>query len=145
MSRLILNPIADSYVLVAVITIALFVLLILRPPIEPRRRRVLTTLRVVAILLLLLVMLRPTIVRMEEVPQAATLMILSDVSRSMTVPDEAGGEETRYVAMKEALDSAAEPMAKLDERFEVKAFAFSGSLKELQIDEGRLNLPKQAD
>lgn len=145
MTRFTFNPIFDSYTLVALVAVALFALLFLRPPIEPHRRRILTILRIVSILLLLVLMLRPTIVRMEEVPQAATLIILTDTSRSMTVPDASGGDETRYAAMRKTLEGAAEPFAKLADRFEVKAFAFSDVLNELEIEDGYLKLPAKAD
>lgn len=145
MSRFTLNPIADSYLLVVLVAIALTALLWIRPPVEPKRRRILTLLRVGTILLLLVVMLRPTIVRVEEVPQAATLVVLADRSRSMTVPDASGGDETRYAAMRETLDTSAEPMAKLAERFEVQSFSFADSLDDVEMEAGRLKLPEKAE
>ena len=143
MLRFTLNPIADSYLLVALIAVALFALLWVRPPIEPNRRRTLTLLRIGTILLLLIVMLRPTIVRIEEVPQAATLVVLADNSRSMTVPDASGGEQTRYAAMREALDAASEPMAKLADRFEVQTFSFAEALREVELENGKMQLPSK--
>ena len=145
MTRFTLNPIFDSYTLVALIAVALFALLFIRPPIEPRRRRILASLRIISILLLLVVMLRPTIIRMEEVPQAATLMILTDTSRSMTVPDASGGDKERYAAMREALDESAESIAELGDRFEVKAFSFSDTFNELEIEDGHIRLPSKPD
>jgi len=77
-------PIADSYLLVALLAIGLFGLLWLVPVtgISKGRRRVLTALRVVVILMAIVALLRPTLVRTEVGRQSATLAVLADVSRS---------------------------------------------------------------
>lgn len=58
---------------------------------DARRRRTLTTLRVVAAGLLLLAVLRPTVLSTDSEPSRATLAVLLDRSRSMTL----GGDDSR--------------------------------------------------
>ncbi len=94
------------------------------------------------IALVVLAMLRPTVIYTRTTKQAATLVVLADQSRSMTVPD-AVGDKPRWQALGEALDQAAPAMAKLQRDFELKAYGFDSQLHELQAEDGRIALPEQ--
>src|SRR5206468_2877248 len=65
------------------------------------RRIVLATLRLLVVILLVLAMVRPTRVYTDVRPQSATLVILLDRSRSMTVQDAFGGK-SRWEALVKA-------------------------------------------
>jgi len=138
------SPIADSYFLVAMIVGALVVLLALIGPDReragPGRRIALAALRVGVIAAVLWMMLRPqrTIVRMEEQP--ATLAILADVSRSMTVEDETG-ERTRWDMLVEQLRAAEPALRDLPKRVEVHAYTFDGDVRKVSVKDGRIQLP----
>ena len=106
--RLTFYPIAESFTLVAVAALALGLLLLIGPPrrkTTPGRRRWLAALRLAVIALLTMAMLRPTLVYTEVRKQAATLVVLADRSRSMSVPDGAGGK-TRYQTLQQVVADA---------------------------------------
>ncbi|NLE38444.1 MAG: hypothetical protein GX621_10510, partial [Pirellulaceae bacterium] len=145
MSQLTLYPIADNYLLVAVVSLLLFGLLALGPrggAMSRRRRLVIAGLRLGAVLMLILAMLRPTIVRTETRKQSATLAVLADVSRSMSVPDTLGGRSTRYEAMRLALDGARDEFKKIARDFEIKVHAFDARTAPLDVTDGRIALPE---
>ena len=144
MARLSFYPVGDSYLLVAVVATALLGLLAIGPASERMSRRrgtVLFGLRAAAVLMVLLAMLRPTLVTTEATKQAATLVVLSDTSRSMSVPDALGGRKTRYEAMRRSLDDSQEGLAGLAEDFEVKAYAFDAQARALEVADGKVPLP----
>ena len=118
MFRLSLYPVFDSYLLVAVVALVLAGLMWFGPSREKtgRRHRVmLVVLRAAVIALVLLAMLRPTLIYTQTKKQAATLVVLVDQSRSMSVPD-AVGNKTRWEALRGALADAAPALAKLAAR-----------------------------
>lgn len=140
-------PIGDSnYLLVAGVAFVLLALVLwVGPPgerIGPRRRRILTALRVAAVLLIVLLMLRPTVVYTTTEPRAATVAILADSSRSMTVSDEAGGA-TRWEMLQNVLATSKDRLAQLGRRFELAAYAFDEQLQPLAISDGRIALPAE--
>ncbi len=101
MFRLSLYPIADSYLLVIVIAVALLALLALVPGkdrLSRWRRLALAGLRLGVIVLVIFAMLRPTLIYTEVKKQSATLVVLADQSRSMSVPDAVAGK-TRFEAL----------------------------------------------
>ena len=125
MARLSFYPVGDSYLLVAVVAIVLVGLLAIGPArhrLSRRRRAALFALRLGSVLMVLLAMLRPTLVTTEINKQAATLIVLADTSRSMSVPDALGGRKTRYEAMRGSLDEARDGLRRLAENFEVKTY-----------------------
>ncbi len=84
----------ESYLVVAVVALALLGLLAVGPGasrVNRRRRRILAALRGGAILAVLFAMLRPTVVYTTKTPLAASIVLMLDLSRSMTVPDEVNG------------------------------------------------------
>ncbi len=148
MVRLSFYPIAESYLLVAAVALVLLGLLAVGPRhggMTRPRRAVLFALRLVVVLLVVLAMLRPTLVRTETRKQAATLVVLADVSRSMSVPDAMGGRKSRYEAMRLALDAARENLEMLTDEFEVKVYAFDGQTTALDLTDGAIQLPDEPE
>jgi uncharacterized membrane protein len=144
MFRLSLNPVFDSYLLVAVVALLLIGLAWWASAgrIIGGRRAALVALRLGVILLLILAMLRPTLVYTRTTKQAATLVVLADQSRSMTVPDELGNQ-TRWQSLGATLDKSAEELEKLSRQFELKAYGFDAELHELPVERGRIVLPEK--
>ena len=131
MIRLFFYPVAESYLVVIVAAVVLLALLGLGPArskTSPRRRLTLSMIRLAIILLLLLAMLRPTLVYTETKKQAATLVMLVDATRSMTVPDSMGGK-SRWETLQRACKEAAPALAELGRDFEIKAYTFDAELR----------------
>ena len=98
----------DSYLLVGLVALVLLALLALGPgsaKASAPRRITLFVLRFGAVLLVLLALLRPTLVYLTMTKQPATLVIMLDKSRSMTVTDEVGGR-SRWEAERRTLADA---------------------------------------
>ena len=143
MPRLSFYPVG-SYLLVVVAALVLVGLLWLPPSsgrVSGRRRAVLTGLRLGVVLLVLLAMLRPTLVYVKTTLQSATLVLLADASRSMSVPDEANGR-TRWEALRHTLSGAEAALDKLGEKFEVKAYTFDAVARPIELAGGKLPLPE---
>jgi len=146
MFRLSFYPIADSYLLVAATALVLLLLLAIGPRgvrLSRRQRGGLLALRAVVILLVILAMLRPTLVYTRTQKQQATLVVLVDRSRSMSVPD-CLGNRTRWQTLRQALDQSADELAALAEDFEVKIYAFDAEAEQVPLgDGGRVSLPAE--
>jgi uncharacterized membrane protein len=144
MVRLFFYPVAESYLVVIVAAAVLLALLALGPArskTSPRRRWTLSAIRLAIILLVLLAMLRPTLVYTETKKQAATLVLLVDATRSMTVPDSMNGK-SRWEVLVRACKAAAPALAELGRDFEIKAYAFDADLRALDVADGKINLPE---
>lgn len=140
-------PVADSYLLVLAAALVLLGLMAFGPPrskTTPRRRFVLAALRLAVVALLVLAMLRPTLVYTEMKKQSATLVVLADKSRSMSVPDGTAGK-TRYQMLEQALADAERPMRRLGEEFEIKAYGFDAEARPAEVARGKIALPKSPD
>ena len=145
--RLTFYPIAESFTLVAVAALALGLLLLIGPPrrkTTPGRRRWLAALRLAVIALLTMAMLRPTLVYTEVRKQAATLVVLADRSRSMSVPDGAGGK-TRYQTLQQVVADARPALEQLGREFEVRAYAFDAEVHPAEAAGGTIRLPEKPD
>lgn len=147
MVRLYFYPVGGSvYVLIAV-ALVLLGLLAVGPGARRaslRRRRILAALRGAAFLAVLFAMLRPTIVYTQTRPLAASILLLADLSRSMTVPDEVSGM-TRYEALKRALEDSSGALRRLGERFNVKAYGFDRDARRLEVVGGQVALPEKPE
>ena len=143
MFHLSLNPVFDSYLLVAAVALLLAGLMWFGPSRQRtagRHRAMLVLLRAGVIALLAMAMLRPTLIYTQTKKQAATLVVLADQSRSMSVPD-AVGEKTRWEALRGALADAAPALKKLAREFELKAYTFDAELHEVGAEGGKIELP----
>ena len=142
MLRLSLYPVGDDHYLVVVaVALALLALLWLGPgrsQLDRRKRRTLMAIRLAVIVLVIAAMLRPTLVYTKTTKREATLIVLFDWTRSMTVPDETNGR-TRFEAMKQALFDASDSLGELASapEFEVKAYAFDADLHAIEMVDGR--------
>ncbi|MEN6407327.1 MAG: glutamine amidotransferase, partial [Thermoguttaceae bacterium] len=144
MFHLSLNPVFDSYLLVAVVATVLIGLLVVGPDRAKTsrwQRAALTLIRAIVVAMLVLAMLRPTLVYTQTKKQAATLVVMADQSRSMSVPD-AAGRKTRWEALRAALAESAGSLGRLQRDFELKAYTFDGELHETAVVDGAVQLPK---
>jgi hypothetical protein len=92
MTSLAVEPIYGSLILALfAIGVTVAVIVMVTPPtIEPVKRRWLIGLRLLAAAVLILALLRPTIVRTDNRPADAALIVAVDTSASMTMPDADG-------------------------------------------------------
>lgn len=147
MFRLSLYPVFDSYLLVAMVALLLAGLLFVGPNREKAgglRRAMLVLLRATVIALIVLAMLRPTLIYTQTKKQAATLLVMADQSRSMTVHDSVG-DKTRWNALQAALTDAAPALKKLANDFELKAYTFDAGVHEAKVEGGKIELPQKPD
>jgi uncharacterized membrane protein len=147
MSQWHLEPIFGSPLLVALAALALVGLLLVRPGfvrLAPWQKTVLVLLRVAVVLLAVVAMLRPTWSSTVTRRQSATLIVLVDLSRSMTVPD-MPGSRTRWEALRETLASARSQLAALAEDLEIKVYGFHGEARPIPFESGRIPLPEKPD
>ena len=107
-----------------------------------RRRMSLVALRTLTLLLLLLAMLRPALETRTTRKLPGTLVVLPDLSRSMTVGD-AGGGRSRYAAMKSALDDSSAEFAGLAENWDVRAYGFGRDSEPVKFADGKFELPPE--
>lgn len=94
MTRFALDPIYGSTWLALLIAVATVALIAgVTPPSENRaHRRLLILLRSIAALAMLSTVFRPALVRTDNRPADATLVVAADTSRSMTLPDGDGND-----------------------------------------------------
>ncbi len=148
MIRWFLYPVGDdNYLVVAAAAIALLLLLGIGPAREKttkRRRGVLLGIRLAVIVMILLAMLRPTLVIMETRKQSATLVVLADKSRSMTIRDEVNGR-TRWEALRDTLANARSGFQVFGAEMEVRAYAFDADPHPVKVADGRIDLGDTPD
>lgn len=149
MVRLSFYPVGgDSYLLVAVAAVVLLALLLLVGPGQGRgsrrRRMVLAGIRMGVILLAIMALLRPTLVYTTTTKQSATLVVLADKSRSMSVPDEVNGR-TRWETVRRTLGDAQAGIRMLAKDFEVKAYSFDAETHPVEVVDGELQLGDAPD
>lgn len=147
MSRWYFQPIFDSYLLVALLVGGLASLLLLVPRfgrLGRGQRGALIALRGLVIVLVILAMLQPTHVSTQSRPQASTLIVLLDGSRSMSIADTARGQ-TRWQAQRDALDAAMPAVRQLSRDMEVQAYWFDDHAHPVSLDEEPLPLSAEPD
>ena len=147
MFRLSFYPVFDSYLLVAAAAFVLAGLMWFGPSREKTKRwhrAAIALLRAAVIAMVLLAMLRPTLIYTETKKQPATLIVLADQSRSMSVPDSVGNK-TRWDALRGALADAAPALAKLQREFELKAYVFDADVHEVRAEKGKIELPDKPE
>ena len=128
----------------AVLAVGLLVLVSLvgipRDRLTPRRRFTLTGLRLLAAALAIMALWRPTLIHTESRRQPATLVLLVDRSRSMSVADAFGGK-TRWQALRDALSEAIPALEELREQeIEVQVYTFDADTHAQEWKTGGLGL-----
>lgn len=98
-----------------------------------RRRRVLLGLRLAAATLMLGAAFRPALIRTDSQPGRATLAVLVDHSRSMTLPSSDG--RSRWEQQEEVRESLARALREMDESLGVKWFGYADGVQELSDEE----------
>ncbi len=145
MVRLYFYPLGESYLLVAVLALLLVGLLAIGPgraSTSRRQRIVLTSLRAAIMLLAILAILRPTLVYTKTTRQPATLVLLVDHSRSMTVPDETN-QRRRWDAVRKTLSDSQAALARLARHYEIRAYRFDADASPVAVDHGRIALDSE--
>ncbi len=111
---------------------------------SPRRRTLLIVLRIVVFLAIIAAMLRPTYVFTEMKRNRATVIVLADRSRSMSVADEKDGA-TRWDTIRKQIDRALPDFKKLGEDLDVKFYTFASDLTPIDFSKGAIDLGKTPD
>ncbi len=146
MSEWHLNPVGN-YQLVAVVAALFLALLVFFGPdasrLPARRRRVLAGLRVAIFLAIVAGLLRPTHVFTEMKRHRATLIVLVDRSRSMSIADEPG--KTRWQALRDEVQRALPAFRQLNDDLDVKFYTFDAGLTPVDLTDGKFDLGDTAD
>ncbi len=100
------------------------------------QRRTLQWLRTGTAVLLLLAVFRPSIVRTDSVPTEATIAVLLDRSRSMTLP--ADEKSSRSAVQNEVFQKLLPAIDRLDDSLTLKTLVYAGETSELPIGEAAL-------
>lgn len=142
MSEWSINPVGGIWFAIGV-TAALVLLLAVKPrPLpSPRRLWSLRGLRLLAILMLAFALLRPTLTYTRSDPLPASLLLLADDSRSLSVEDSLGGK-SRWEAIRTMINDSAESLRELNQRWDIAAYRFSNELQELPTEEGVPQFPE---
>lgn len=144
-----MKPIADSYLLVAFVVIALIVLLSAVGPrggqVGLRRRLVLSLLRLGVIALLLFIMLRPYRIDTHKEQQETNVAVLIDRSRSMQTIDESV-EKSRWEMVQQSIadcEPILERLAKKKMKIEWYTFAGDPTPVPAKVVKGKVQLPEK--
>ncbi len=131
MTTLALEPIYGSLILALAVAVAVIaVILVVTPPTEnPKHRHWLIGLRLCAASVLLLAVLRPALLRTDNRPANAALVVAVDTSRSMTLPDGDGGD--RWTTQNEAWQKLAAGIGDLDQSLVVRLLAYDSTARTL--------------
>jgi len=131
MTSLSVEPIYGSFPLALIATaLTLAVILKVTPPTESSvQRRWLITLRLIASLVLLLALFRPALVRSDNRPAEAALIVAVDTSKSMTFPDGTGSD--RWTVQTEAWRKLAHGVIGIDETLDVRLIAYDQDSRRL--------------
>lgn len=134
MSSFVVEPVFNSLLVVLAIGLsAAAITLGIRPAggsLTPRRARALMLLRLTALVVLLLGLLRPAIVRTDARPAPATLAVLIDRSRSMTLSD--GEGRSRWETQRAALLRLQPELESLDRQLEIQYFAYGDQVERVE-------------
>lgn len=124
MTRFALDPIYGSTWLALLIAVATVALIAgVTPPSDSRsHRRLLILLRSIAALAMLSTVFRPALVRTDNRPADATLVVAADTSRSMTLPDGDGSD--RWSTQRDAWQQLATGLAGLDQSLSIRLIAY---------------------
>ncbi|MEQ8788493.1 MAG: glutamine amidotransferase [Pirellulaceae bacterium] len=140
------RPIFESRLVVVAAAVFLTALLLLGPTfraVSPFQRSVLTALRLLVVVLVVVFMMRPTCVTELTRRQSASLVVLLDQSRSMTLPSTSGATKSRWQAQREALEAAQQQLADLARDLDVKVYSYDALPEPLTVENGKIAFPDQ--
>jgi uncharacterized membrane protein len=131
MTRFGFEPIYGSIALVILCAIAVVsVIVLVTPPTQNRQQRVwLILLRCIAAFALLLAVFRPALIRTDNLPAEAVLIVAADTSQSMTMPDRDGVD--RWTTQQAAWREIASGLGGLDESLQIKLLTYDREVREL--------------
>lgn len=137
MTTLKLDPIFESITALILLSAAILALPWILPvagrSIADYQRRRLQWFRTGTAIVLLLAVLRPSIVRTDSVPTEATIVVLLDRSRSMTLP--ATQTQSRSELQTELFYRLSSVIGKLDQTLSMKTFSYAAGVTELAMEE----------
>ncbi|MEZ6089076.1 MAG: glutamine amidotransferase [Pirellulaceae bacterium] len=140
MSNWTTQPIFDSlgiFGLVAIVLLAATLLILPQSDrLSPRQRNTLRLIRLFACLVLLLSMLRPTRVHTTQQPTPATLAILLDGSRSMTLT--ASGSVSRWQVQRDVWREIEPILNAKDETLRIAVYRYVDALQSLDPSQGEV-------
>ncbi|QDT07011.1 hypothetical protein K227x_54350 [Rubripirellula lacrimiformis] len=124
MTSLAIEPIYGSLLLAmfAVAATVAVIVMVKPPTTAPKQQRWLIGLRLVAAATLLLALLRPTLVRTDNRPVDAALIVAVDTSQSMTLPDGDGGD--RWTTQQTAWQELATRLAGNDASLNIRLMGY---------------------
>ncbi len=138
-----LQPIMNSYLVVAVLAAGLLYALRIGPSfrrLAVRHQRALRILRGLVVALLILMMLRPTHVSTQSKSQTAVLLILFDTSLSMQLPN-VSDQQSRWEAQLQTLRDVGGLLGELSAQLDIKVQGYDVKLHATSWQDGRLVLP----
>src|SRR6056297_2421675 len=129
MTSFTLEPIYGSLLLaiIAVAATVAVIVMVTPPTSDAWQRRLLIALRLTAAVMLLLALTRPTLLRTDNRPADAALVVAVDTSRSMTLPDGDGGE--RWTTQVQAWKSLASGLLGGDESLVLRLVAYDKAVQ----------------
>lgn len=142
-----MEPISRTYLPVFFAVAMLFLLSLMRPTfrdLSPRKRRILLGLRIALLLLLAIAMLRPGLMLVENKQLQSVLLIMLDRSKSMQLPDSAGGK-TRWESQLQTLRATRGKFDALSRKMEIKVYAYDSKLHDADATKPDLGLPAKPD
>ncbi|MEM6473535.1 MAG: hypothetical protein AAF802_28505, partial [Planctomycetota bacterium] len=124
MSRIAIEPLYGSGWVMALVSLVVVVCVIfVTPPTkDPSQRKWLITLRCIAGIVLLITAIRPTWIRTDNQPAAASLVIAIDQSKSMTLPD--GDSSDRWTTQQSVVEKLAKGLRSLDSDLSIRLLAY---------------------
>src|SRR5262245_9026109 len=108
-----------------------------------RRQLALTGLRLVTLLLAVLALLRPTWITTIRTPRSSVLLVLLDMSRSMTLAS-GRSEQSRWQAQVTALANSHDELSRLAGKTEVRVYGYDHRLRPLEFSSGTIKFPESA-
>ncbi|HEV3417371.1 MAG TPA: hypothetical protein VG056_11170 [Pirellulales bacterium] len=141
------NPVGGYAPVVGVAALFLVLLMLASPDLRKlagRRRNTLIILRVAVFLAVIGGMVRPTYVFTTMKRHRATLIVLVDRSRSMSVADEINGA-TRWQRLRDEVDKALPAFRDLNDDLDVKFYTFDSDLAPVDVMDRKFDLGAAAD
>lgn len=139
MTTITLDPIFDSWpLLVGFAVVLLAVPLFVRihgDELDQKRRRILVGLRLASALLLVLCAVRPSLLTTDSQPTSATLAILVDESRSMTLPADgkADGTKSRWEVQQWVWQRLSPALRELDQSLDLRVQLYGDRAREVSV------------